>query len=102
MLGALRTAADKQDPKLGVAELRNQLGASDYGMAGPKGMDPAIVKKLHDAIKLAMEDPKAIEVRDKFNMVANYMDTPAYAKYQLELYEQEKKYLTDIGLAKKD
>ena len=75
---------------------------SPYGMAGPKGMDPAIVKKLHDAIKLAMEDPKAIEVRDKFNMVANYMDTPAYAKYQLELYEQEKKYLTDIGLAKKD
>ena len=30
VLAALRTAADKQDPKLGVAELRNQLGASDY------------------------------------------------------------------------
>lgn len=30
VLAALRTASDKQDPKLGVAELRNQLGASDY------------------------------------------------------------------------
>ena len=75
---------------------------SPYGMAGPKGMDPAIVKKLHDAIKVAMEDPKTIEVRNKFNMVERYMDTATYAKFQLELYEKEKKYLTDMGLAKKD
>ncbi|MFM9942014.1 MAG: Bug family tripartite tricarboxylate transporter substrate binding protein [Hyphomicrobiaceae bacterium] len=75
---------------------------SPYGMAGPKGMDPAIVKKLHDAIKLAMEDPKTIEVRNKFNMVERYMDTATYAKFQTELFEKEKKYLTDIGLAKKD
>lgn len=75
---------------------------SPYGMAGPKGMDPAIVKKLHDAIKVAMEDPKAIEVRNRFNMVDRYMDTAAYAKFQVELFEKEKKYLNDIGLAKKD
>lgn len=75
---------------------------SPYGMAGPKGMDAAIVKKLHDAIKHAMEDPKAIEVRRKFQMVDRYMDTPAYARFQIELYEKEKKYLTDIGLARKD
>ena len=75
---------------------------SPYGMAGPKGMDPAIVKILHDAIKQAMEDPKTIEVRNKFNMVERYMDTDAYAKFQIDLYEKEKKYLTDVGLAKKD
>jgi tripartite-type tricarboxylate transporter receptor subunit TctC len=75
---------------------------SPYGMAGPKGMDPAIVKKLHDAIKAAMEDPKAIEVRDRFKMVERYMDTATYAKFQVELFEKERKYLTDLGLARKD
>jgi len=75
---------------------------SPYGMAGPKGMDPAIVKILHDAIKTAMEDPKTIEVRNKFNMVDAYMPTEAYAKFQVELFAKEKQYLTDLGLAKKE
>ncbi len=75
---------------------------SPYGMGGPKGMDPAVVKKLHDAIKIAIEDPKTIDVRNKFNMVERYMDSASYAKFQVELYEKEKKYLTDIGIAKKD
>ncbi len=75
---------------------------SPYGMAGPKGMDPAIVKILHDAIKQAMQDPKTIDVRNKFNMQDRYMDTATYAKFNSELFEKEKKYLVDIGLAKKD
>jgi tripartite-type tricarboxylate transporter receptor subunit TctC len=28
-----------------------------FGLAGPKGMDPAVVKKLHDAFKKAYDDP---------------------------------------------
>ena len=28
--------------------------ASPYGLAGPKGMDPAVVKILHDAFKKGM------------------------------------------------
>ena len=35
---------------------------SPFGLAGPKGMDPAIVKKLHDAFKKAYDDPKVIEL----------------------------------------
>lgn len=73
---------------------------SPFGMAGPKGMDPAIVKILHDAIKQAMEDPKTIDVRKKFNLQDRYMDTTAYAAFNKELMERERKYLTDIGLAK--
>ena len=29
---------------------------SPFGLAGPEGMDPAHVQKLHDAFKLALED----------------------------------------------
>lgn len=75
---------------------------SPFGMAGPKGMDPAIVKKLHDAIKVAMEDPKAIEVRNKFNMLDRYMDSATYATFNAQLFDKEKKQLVEIGLAKKE
>lgn len=104
---ALAVWTEKRLPKLDQVPTLKEVGLpfvfdSPYGMAGPKGMDPAIVAKLHDAIKVAMEDPKTIEVRNKFNMVDRYMDTATYARFQLELFEKEKKYLTDIGLAKKD
>jgi tripartite-type tricarboxylate transporter receptor subunit TctC len=104
---ALAAWTEKRLPGLPDVPTLREVGLpfvfdSPYGMAGPKGMDPAIVKKLHDTIKLAMEDPKTIEVRDKFNMVERYMDSATYAKFQAELFEKEKKYLTDIGLAKKE
>jgi tripartite-type tricarboxylate transporter receptor subunit TctC len=104
---ALAAWTEKRLPGLPDVPTLKEVGLpfvfdSPYGMAGPKGMAPAIVKKLHDAIKVAMEDPKTIEVRNRFNMVDRYMDTETYAKFQLELFEKEKKYLTDIGLARKD
>ncbi len=104
---ALAAWTEKRLPGLPDVPTLQEVGLpfvfdSPYGMAGPKGMDPAIVKTLHDAIKVAMADPKAIEVRNKFNMVDRYMDTPTYAKFQVELFAKEKQYLTDVGLAKKD
>ncbi len=104
---ALVAWTEKRNPRIpDVPTLREQnfpfVFDSPYGMAGPRGMDPAIVKKLHDAIKIAMEDPKTIEVRQKFSMEDRYMDSATYAKFNAELYEKEKQYLTDLGLARKD
>ena len=42
----------------------NVIGNSPYGLVGPKGMDPAVMKTLHDAFKKAMDDPKHLEVLD--------------------------------------
>ena len=104
---ALVAWTEKRNPRIPDTPTLKELGMpfvfdSPYGMAGPKGMDPAIVKKLHDAIKVALEDPKAIEVRKKFSMEDRYMDTATYAAFNAELFEKEKKYLTDLGLARKD
>ena len=35
------------------------VSASPYGIAGPKGMDPGVVRVLHDAFKEALYDPIA-------------------------------------------
>jgi tripartite-type tricarboxylate transporter receptor subunit TctC len=75
---------------------------SPFGLAGPKGMDPAIVKKLHDAFKKAYDDPKVAELFDKFDFTRRYMDTAAYAAFIPKLAAEEKAALEKLGLAKKD
>jgi tripartite-type tricarboxylate transporter receptor subunit TctC len=74
---------------------------SPFGIAGPKGMDPKIVARLHDAFKKAIEDPEVVKVLDRFEMVPNYKNS---ADYKLAVDEQiklEKALLGRIGLLKK-
>jgi tripartite-type tricarboxylate transporter receptor subunit TctC len=75
---------------------------SPFGLAGPKGLDPAIVKKLHDAFKLAFEDPKIIELYDKFDFSRRYMNSADYAAFVPKLAAEEKAALQKLGLAKQD
>ena len=74
---------------------------SPFGVAGPKGMDPTIVKKLADVFKAAMEDPAAVEVLKRYDMFPRYLDTARYLAVMQELVREETKALTDLGLAKK-
>lgn len=75
---------------------------SPFGIAGPKGMDPAIVKTLHDAFKKAIEDQAVIATMAKYDMVPRYMDTAAYRKAVDEVIASEKAALEKIGLARKE
>ena len=58
---------------------------SPFGIAGPKGMDPKIVAKLHDAFKKAIEDPAVIATLAKYDMVPNYKNTEDYKKFVVEV-----------------
>ncbi|HEY5831222.1 MAG: tripartite tricarboxylate transporter substrate binding protein [Hyphomicrobiaceae bacterium] len=75
---------------------------SPFGLAGPKGMDPAIVKKLHDAFKKAYDDPKVIELHDKFDFTRRYKSTADYQAFVPKMAAEEKAALEKLGLAKKD
>ncbi|MDQ8728381.1 tripartite tricarboxylate transporter substrate binding protein [Bradyrhizobium sp. LHD-71] len=74
---------------------------SPFGLAGPKGMDPKVVAKLHDAFKRALEDPSVLATFEKYEMVPNYLDSADYTKFVQDFMVSERKALTDIGLAKK-
>lgn len=74
---------------------------SPFGVAGPKGMDPAIVKKLDAAFKAAVEDPGVIEVLKRYDMFARYLDSAAYLESMKVHVAEETKALTDLGMAKK-
>jgi tripartite-type tricarboxylate transporter receptor subunit TctC len=75
---------------------------SPFGIAGPKGMDPGIVQKLHDAFKKALEEKSVVEALARYDMVPRYLDTEAYRKSVVELIASEKAALEKIGLAKKE
>jgi tripartite-type tricarboxylate transporter receptor subunit TctC len=41
---------------------------SPFGIAGPKGMDPKVVAKLHDAFEKAIEEPALLETLAEYDM----------------------------------
>jgi tripartite-type tricarboxylate transporter receptor subunit TctC len=74
---------------------------SPFGLAGPKGMDPKVVKILHDAFKKAIDDPAVKATLAKYDMVVNYKNTEDYVKSVKEVTEAERKVVESLGLAKK-
>jgi tripartite-type tricarboxylate transporter receptor subunit TctC len=84
-----------------VTELGFPLVASSpYGLAGPKGMAPAIVKTLHDAFKLALFDPLHVAELDKYDQVPDYLGAEAYGRAMKEAFAAEKRNVERLGLSK--
>jgi tripartite-type tricarboxylate transporter receptor subunit TctC len=73
-----------------------------FGFAGPKGMDPKVVKILHDAFKKAMDDPKVIEVLDRLDQPVIYMNSADYTSFAKKTMDQERTLLNQLGLAMKN
>ena len=74
---------------------------SPYGVCGPRGMDPAIVKKIHDAMKEALFDPATQNVMATYNMPTLYLDTAAYDKAAREQVKIEYENLKRVGMLAK-
>ena len=105
-LRLLMVWTDKRSPNFPDVPTLKELGYpmvydSPFGIAGPKGMDPKIVAKLHDAFKKAIEDPAVIATLAKYDMVPNYKNTEDYKKFVAEVTASERKVIDTIGLAKK-
>ena len=77
------------------------VSSSPYGLVGPKGMEPAVVKTLHDAFKKAMDDPKHMEVLAQLNQEVWYRNGEDYAAWSRETYARDKALIDRLGLAAK-
>ena len=98
---------EKRNPRWPDAPTLNELGFglildSPFGLAGPKGMDPAVVKKLHDAFKAALDDPKVVELMAKYDYPKRYMNSADYAKFAKQQYDEQRVVVDQLGLAKKN
>ncbi len=75
---------------------------SPFGIGGPKGMDPGVVRVLHDAFKKTLEDPKVLETLDKFFQPVIYMGTDEYTRYAQTTFEAERATIQRLGMARKE
>ena len=74
---------------------------SPFGVCGPKGMDPAVVRTLHDAFKKVLDDPAVLGVLDKYDQPVIYLDTAAYTRFAQETFTAEKATIERLGMAGK-
>lgn len=75
------------------------VATSPYGLAGPKGMPEAIVRRLHDAFRQAMEEPAHIRELALFDQTLAYLDSEAYGRAMRETYEAERRNVERLGLS---
>ncbi len=97
--GAERLARFPDAPtlkELGLDMVQN----SPFGIAAPRDTPPAIVKRLHDAFKQAMEQPSYKTALGKYDMVPMYMSSAAYSKFAQETFAREKALVEKLGLLK--
>jgi len=74
---------------------------SPYGIVGPKGMDPKLVKFLHDAFRKALDDPEHLKVLDQFDQVYWYKSSDDYLKWAAETFKSERATIERVGLLAK-
>ncbi len=101
----LATYGSKRTKRWPNAPTLNELGYdtvsdSPFGVGAPKGMDPAVTRKLHDTFKATLEDPKVLASFEKYDQSVIYMNTEDYTKYARETFPKEKKLIEQLGLAR--
>ena len=77
------------------------LADSPFGIGAPKGLDPAITRRLHDAFRRSIEDPAVLASFEKYDQSVIYMNTEDYTRYAREQYAREKVIIEKLGLALK-
>jgi tripartite-type tricarboxylate transporter receptor subunit TctC len=75
---------------------------SPWGIAGPKGMDPAVVQKIHDAFKKSLDNERVKDIMDKHLMPARYADPKGYLEIVKQVTAFEAEGMKRIGLGKDD
>ena len=71
---------------------------SPYGLVGPRGMDPKVVKVLHDAFKKAMDDPEHIKLLQTLDQIYWYKSSEEYAQWARETMPRERATIERAGL----
>jgi tripartite-type tricarboxylate transporter receptor subunit TctC len=74
---------------------------SPWGLIAPKGLDPAIASRLHDAFKFAMEQPNFRQALARYEMEPAYLSGSDFRDQSKQAMQQEKVILDALGLSVK-
>ncbi|MGH8690701.1 MAG: tripartite tricarboxylate transporter substrate binding protein [Burkholderiales bacterium] len=76
-------------PELGYPSV---ISSSTRGIAAPKGTPPAVIKRLEQALKKAMDDPEHVKKMDEAGLGLRVMVGEEYARYYRDLHTKAAKY----------
>lgn len=68
------------------------------GIAAPKGLEPAVAKRLREAFKVAAASPEFTSACDKIDAPLMYLDGPDYEKYIAATYRKETQLIERLKL----
>jgi tripartite-type tricarboxylate transporter receptor subunit TctC len=71
---------------------------SPYGIGGPKGMDPEIVKILHDAFKKGLDEPSNVAAMAQFDQERFYLSSEEYHAFAMQQIAHEKRMIEELKL----
>jgi tripartite-type tricarboxylate transporter receptor subunit TctC len=102
----LATYGSKRTKRWASVPTLNELGYdtisdSPFGVGAPKGMEPGVTQRLHDAFRKTLEDPAVLASFEKYDQSVIYMNSADYAKYMREQFQKEKVIIEKLGLALK-
>lgn len=72
--------------------------SSQVGIVGPRGMDPAVVKRLHDAFRKAAQSPVYQKALEAIDLQEVYLSSEQYARFAAQQYEREKTTVRELGI----
>jgi tripartite-type tricarboxylate transporter receptor subunit TctC len=68
------------------------------GVGAPKGLDPAVEKRLRDAFRAAAASKEFLDACDKIDAPPMYLDAPEYRKYVEATYKKETMLIEKLKL----
>jgi tripartite-type tricarboxylate transporter receptor subunit TctC len=71
---------------------------SVLGIAGPKGMPPAVVQVLQDAIREGMNDPTFRKALESQAQPVEYLSSAQYTEFAKNQYESDKTFVQQLGI----
>ena len=99
VFSAQRSRLWPQVPTLKELGYANAVYTSPYGIGAPAGTDPAVIRRLHDALKLAMFDPQHLNMISQYDQQPDYLGSADYARHLREVSARERLLLARLGLA---
>jgi tripartite-type tricarboxylate transporter receptor subunit TctC len=102
----LITFGKERTKKWNTVPILNEYGydlvfESPWGLAGPKGMPPEVVQKLHDAFKKALFSDNMKKVLASVDQPIVYLNPEDYGKFIVESNKEEGALMKRLGVAKK-
>ncbi|SAH79492.1 lipoprotein [Bordetella trematum] len=94
---------DKRVPQFPDVPTLREVGidmvqTSPWGLAAPKGTPPAVVQRLHDGFRQAMQGKAFQESLTNYDMEEQYLDAAAYRDFARDAVESETRILGALNV----